>query len=180
MNIAITQVDRIANAAELSDILRDYLAPVVDSFRREVGLDLDVDALVRATMGNIGAYLPPDGRLFLARDDAGRLVGTIFLKRIRPDAAEIKRLFVRPEARGTGLGRRLSEAAIAEARAMGMKSVLIDTSVWLTTAQALYRSMGFREIPRYPESENDISMDPWLVYMELRLDEGSAGAGPET
>jgi GNAT superfamily N-acetyltransferase len=179
MNVTITQADRVAGNDELSGILRDCLGPVVEGFRRETELDLQVDALVRSTMDNIGAYLPPDGRLFLARDAGERLVGTIFLKRIRPDAAEIKRLFVRPEARGTGLGRRLSEAAIAEARGMGLRSVLIDASLWLTAAQALYRSMGFRDVPRYPESENDISMDPWLVYMELQLDAGSPGSGPE-
>ncbi|MGI1662456.1 GNAT family N-acetyltransferase [Palleronia sp. KMU-117] len=180
MTITITSVDRVVDPDELSDILRDYLGPVVEAFRQEAGLDLEVAPVVRATMDNLGAYLPPDGRLFLARDAGDRLVGTIFLKRIRPDAAEIKRLFVRPEARGTGLGRRLSEAAIAEARAMGMRSVLIDTSLWQTAAQALYSSMGFRDVPRYPESENDISMDPWLVYMELMLGTGSQGTATES
>jgi ribosomal protein S18 acetylase RimI-like enzyme len=170
MDVTVAAVDRVDNPDELSGVLHEYLGPVLDTLRREVGVHVEVETLVRATMGNIGAYLPPDGRLFLARDAGERLVGTIFLKRIRPDAAEIKRLYVRPEARGNGLGRTLSEAAIAEARAMGIRSVLLDTSLWLTAAQALYRSMGFREVPRYPESENDISLDPWLVYMELRLD----------
>lgn len=170
MSIMIAAVERVEDHDELAGILADYLGPVVETMRTEAGVDVDVDALVQATMGNIAAYLPPDGRLFLARDAGQNLVGTIFLKQIRSDAAEIKRLYVRPEARGTGLGRRLSEAAIAEARAMGMRSVLIDTGIWLTAAQALYRSMGFREIPRYPETENDISFDPFLIYMELSLD----------
>ena len=170
MAITITAARRVDDPEALSGLLREYLDSVLDTFRMEAGLAMETDDLVRATMGNIGAYLPPAGRLFLARDDAQALVGTIFLRRIRPDTAEIKRLYVRPEARGSGLGRRLSEVAIAEARAMGMRSILIDTSIWLTAAQALYRSMGFHEIARYPESENDISLDPYLVYMELRLD----------
>lgn len=170
MAITITAAERVDDPDELSGILREYLDSVLDTFRIETGLEVETGDLVRATMGNISAYLPPDGRLFLARDDAQALVGTIFLKRIRPDTAEIKRLYVRPRGRGTGLGRRLSEVAIAEAHAMGMRSVLIDTSIWLTTAQALYRSMGFQEIARYPECENDISFDPYLVYMERRLD----------
>ena len=170
MTITITATERVDDPDEVSDILHEYLDSVLDTFRSETGLEVDTGDLVRATMGNIGAYLPPDGRLFLARDDAQALVGTIFLKRIRPDTAEIKRLYVRPAARGTGLGRGLSEVAIDEARAMGMRSVLIDTSIWLTAAQALYRSMGFHEIARYPESENDLSFDPYLVYMERRLD----------
>jgi len=170
MAITITAVDRVEDHDEVSGILREYLESVLENFRLEAGIEADADAMVRATMGNIGAYLPPDGRLFLARDDAQALVGTIFLKRIRPHAAEIKRLYVRPAARGTGLGRRLTELALDEARAMGMRSVLIDTSIWLTAALAMYRSMGFREIPRYPETENDLSIDPYLVYMELGLD----------
>ena len=170
MKFTITAAERVDDPDELAGILREYLDSVLDTFRTETGLQADTGDLVQATLGNIGAYLPPDGRLFLARDDAGALVGTIFLKRIRPDTAEIKRLYVRPVARGTGLGRGLSEVAIDEARAMGMRSVLIDTSIWLTAAQALYRSMGFYEIARYPESENDLSFDPYLVYMERRLD----------
>ncbi len=170
MAITITAVDRVEDHDEISGILREYLEMVLESFRSEAGIEADADELVRGTIGNISAYLPPDGRLLLARDGAQTLVGVIFLKRIRPDAAEIKRLYVRPAARGTGLGRRLTELALDEARAMGMRSVLLDTPIWLTTSQSLYRSMGFRDILRYPETENDISMDPYLVYMELRLD----------
>jgi GNAT superfamily N-acetyltransferase len=170
MTIAITAAERVEDHDELAGILREYLGSVLESFRTEAGIEADADSLVQTTMGNLKAYLPPDGRLFLARDGGEALVGVIFLKRIRPDAAEIKRLYVRPVARGTGLGRRLTDLALDEARAMGMRSVLIDTTIWLTTSQAMYRSMGFREIPRYPETENDISIDPYLVYMELRLD----------
>lgn len=58
---------------------------------------------------------------------------------------------------------------IAEARALGIRRILIDTGRWLTAAQELYRSLGFREIPRYPESENAPELEPFLVYMALRL-----------
>ena len=169
MTATVDCVAAVPDPAELRAAVRDYLEGVVPHFRERLGDVFDAGAMAEATLGNLAAYLPPRGRLMVARDADGPLLGTCFLKMLAPDTAEIKRLFVRPAARGMGLGGALARRAVAEARAMGARRVLLDTGVWMSEAQALYRRMGFVEIGRYAESENPPEVENLLVYMELAL-----------
>ena len=96
-----------------------------------------------------GAYAPPRGRLILARVD-GAPAGCIALKPLEPQVCEMKRLYVRPPFRGLHLGAALATHVIDEARHAGYVSMRLDTITGaMDHAIALYRSMGFREIPPY-------------------------------
>lgn len=99
-----------------------------------------------------GDYSPPRGALLLAWVDQ-KLAGCCAMRPIDSsdyaNAAEMKRLFVRPEFRGLGLGRQLAESIIDAARMSGYASVLLDTLDDMEIARAMYEDLGFKEIPPY-------------------------------
>jgi len=118
-----------------------------------------------------GRYAPPAGRLLLA-EVAGALVGCVALREFGPGIAEMKRLYVRDAARGTGAGRALADRVVADARAIGYSAMRLDTLRLpkMAAANRLYERMGFRDIPPY--YPNPL---PEARYMELALG-ASAGA----
>ncbi len=111
-----------------------------------------------------GKYAPPPGRLLLARD-GDAVAGCVALRPLESKICEMKRLHVRPDFRGRGLGRTLTERVIAEARAIGYAGIRLDTiEPVMRPAVALYRALGFREIAPY--GEHPIA---GTLFMELQL-----------
>jgi GNAT superfamily N-acetyltransferase len=113
-----------------------------------------------------GKYSPPAGRLFVACRD-GDYAGCVALRPIDAQACEMKRMFVYPRFHGRGVGRALSEIVIQQARDIGYRSMLLDTSVRQVEAQSLYRSLGFE--PVEPYYEVPAALRNWLVFMHLAL-----------
>ena len=111
-----------------------------------------------------GQYAPPDGRLLLAIEDE-QVAGCVALRKIGENTCEMKRLFVRSQFRGKGLGRKLAETIIAEARQIGYERMRLDTLPGrMDQAIKLYRSLSFSEIPAY--YHNPV---PDATFMELLL-----------
>ncbi|HEX6716352.1 MAG TPA: GNAT family N-acetyltransferase [Pyrinomonadaceae bacterium] len=111
-----------------------------------------------------GDYAAPDGRLLLAKHH-DQIAGCVALRKIGPSLCEMKRLFVRPDYRGTGLGRVLVESIIDEARKLGYTHMRLDTLPGrMDKAIALYRSIGFTEIEPYYRNPVD-----GAKFMELSL-----------
>jgi GNAT superfamily N-acetyltransferase len=119
-------------------------------------------------------YGPPDGVALLAHLE-GQAVGVVGVRRFDADVAELKRMWVRAQHRGSGLGRRLADAALREARILGYRAIRLDTVVGvMDTANHLYESLGFVDIPPYRDNPIDGAR-----FMELRLKRlsGEASAG---
>lgn len=113
-----------------------------------------------------GFYAPPQGDVLLLRGATGAAVGCIGLRPMGEGACELKRLWVEAEARGGGWGRRLTEAAIARARAAGYRRILLDSLPRLETAVGLYRDLGFVEIAPYDDNPQE-----GVLYFGLDLQE---------
>jgi len=111
-----------------------------------------------------GDYAPPSGRLLLAIED-DQLAGCIALRKLSDGVCEMKRLFVRPAHRATGLGRTLVDSIIDEARMLGYTHMRLDTIPGkMDKAIALYQSIGFVEIEPY--CKNPVE---GAKFMELKL-----------
>ena len=111
-----------------------------------------------------GRYAKPDGRLILAYKD-GELAGGIALRKIGDGIYEMKRIYLRENSRGSGIGRELIEKLIEEARKIGYKKMRLDTfPPKMGKAVQLYESHGFYEIPAYYENPYD-----GVLYMERVL-----------
>lgn len=148
-----------ADSRERLDDVRALFTEYVGS----LGFDLHFQEYEAEYAHLPGEYAPPDGRLYLARYD-GAVAGCIALRKIDGEACEMKRLYVRPQYRGKGIGRSLSEKLIREARAMGYRTMRLDTVPHMTAAIALYRSLGFQEIQPYRYNPM-----PGALFMELSL-----------
>jgi len=111
-----------------------------------------------------GRYAPPDGRLLLAEYD-GQFAGCIALHQLEPEICEMKRLYLRPQFRGKGIGLALVHRIFAEAREIGYSRMRLDTvEPMMKDAVAMYRRLGFKEIAPYCNNPM-----PGALYMELDL-----------
>lgn len=138
---------RIAPLAAAPD-LADFAA-LLDAYVASLGVDLAYQGWPAERAGLPGPYAPPLGAALLARGVGDAPLGCVALWPLEPGTAEIKRLFVAPAARGTGLGRALALAVLEAARAAGHRRVVLDTLPEMAAAQRLYRALGFAECPPY-------------------------------
>jgi ribosomal protein S18 acetylase RimI-like enzyme len=111
-----------------------------------------------------GGYAPPSGGLWLVLTDQDEAAGCVALRQLEPDIGEMKRLYVRPQHRGTGLGKRLALKVLEEGGSRGYRSIRLDTTPEMAGAIRLYESLGFVPIPPY--RPNPIE---GAIYMEIEV-----------
>lgn len=137
---------RPAGAADIPEV-RAMLKEYVDW----IGLDLAFQEIDAELDGLPGEYAPPRGALFVAIDGP-RYLAMIALRPIDGLVGEMKRLYVRPEARGRGLARQLITRLCDEAKRLGYSELRLDTLPMMGDAQALYEACGFVDIEPYYET----------------------------
>ena len=141
--VVISAARAAEDIASIGELFREYAA--------SIGVDLEYQGFSSELAGLPGQYAPPSGDLLVARVN-GAAAGCVALRRLDQSTLEMKRLYVRPSARGTGLGKLLVEAAISTARQNGYAELRLDTLASMASAQKLYGALGFVEIPPYGNS----------------------------
>ena len=139
-------------AAEAADV--EAVRELLGEYAAGLGVDLSFQNFEAELADPLGFY-----ELVLLAEG-----GCVALRRIDDETCEMKRLYVRDAARGSGLGRRLAEALLAEARARGFRRMLLDTLPTMTAARSLYATLGFVETEPY--RYNPV---PGTTFLELSL-----------
>lgn len=150
-------------------LLAEYFALMFGRLAAAGGPVLDPAQAARGAREKYGPTRDPRARLALAHAADGRLLGTAALDPVSDTAAEMKRLFVRPEAQGTGLGRTFFDMRVAEARRLGVRTLYADTLRGNRPMLRIYEASGFDYVDRYPESSNPPELAPFLVYLRRDL-----------
>jgi ribosomal protein S18 acetylase RimI-like enzyme len=123
-------------------------------YQRSLGVSLCFQGFEAELAGLPGDYAPPKGRLYIARRD-GAPAGCVALRPLFHRDAEMKRLYVRPAHRGSGLGRALARRVIDEARAAGYETLKLDTLPSMHAAQNMYAKLGFADTAPYNDNPVD-------------------------
>jgi ribosomal protein S18 acetylase RimI-like enzyme len=141
----------------------DQVRLLFREYERFLRVNLCFQSFEAELAGLPGNYAPPAGVLLLAMDEP-RAAGCVALRKFGDGIGEMKRLFVRPEYRGQGVGRALAMSVLQEAVAAGYAFIRLDTLVRLKEAMRLYQSLGFKKVKPYYANPLD-----GVVYWELAL-----------
>lgn len=132
-------------------------------------INTDLESYVLYT-AEIGCGLQPDeGGVYFIRDDAGHPLAMGGLRRLPDGAAEIVRIYTRPESRGLGLGALMVQNLTDEARNLGYQTLRLDTAVFMESAQRIYEAAGFLHRAPYPGAEPPAQLQPHWLYLERTI-----------
>jgi putative acetyltransferase len=164
-DITIHQVESQEDIEAVRDLMREYItwAFTLDA---ESGSAPTFEGIEQELAGLPGIYVPPSGRLLLAKHK-GRAAGCVCLKPIEEATSEVKRLYVRPEARGLNVGNLLVARLVEEARQIGYRRIVLDSHISMTRAHAIYETAGFKRVPT--PDDFPAHLKPIAIFMECSL-----------
>lgn len=147
-----------------SEVGFDCARELLTEYARSLPINLSFQQFDQELAALHQQYSYPTGALLLAYHE-GQLAGCVGVRKLVPGTAELKRLYVRPAYRGLRLGRALTERALEVAKALGYRTIRLDTLTSMQAAQQLYRSLGFYSIAAYR-----FNPEEGAVYLEKSLE----------
>ena len=146
----------------------EYLQWANAKVEENFGVSFDIASMLEEDMNTLEKFMPPKGRLLLGYVE-GLPMGIACLKTLTDQMGEVKRMYVRPQARNRGLGRALLDQLLEEARQIGCERIRLDSARFMTEAHRLYRARGFQEIEAYEGSEIPKEFQENWIFMERKL-----------
>jgi len=142
-------ISPVRTPTDLEDVISLFYA-----YAESLGIDLAFQNFDAEMASMPGKYSPPDGELLLARSATGLAIGCVGLRPLPSAGAdarvcEMKRLYVTPSGRGTGVGKALGSSVIQAAERLGYSEIRLDTLPSMAAALKMYRSLGFEDIAPY-------------------------------
>ena len=156
------------HAQPIRELFWEYLQWANAKVEENFGVSFDIATMLEEDMNTLEKFMPPQGRLLLGYVE-DRPMGIACLKTLTNTIGEVKRMYVRPQARNRGLGRALLNQLLEEARQIGYERVRLDSARFMAEAHQLYRMSGFREIEAYEGSEIPKEFQKNWIFMELEL-----------
>ena len=160
--------DKKEHAQPIRELFSEYLQWANAKVEEEFGVSFDIARMLEEDMNTLDKFMPPKGRLLLGYVE-DRPMGIACLKALTDSVGEIKRMYVRPHVRNSGLGLALLNRLLEEAHQVGYERVRLDSARFMTAAHGLYRTSGFREIKAYEGSEIPKEFQNHWIFMERDL-----------
>ena len=166
--------DPSIHRATLIELCEEYFDWMASELQKDY--DIDVSSILGITLrdyveSNVDEFtisLFSDGALYLLREKE-EIIGMGALRKLKEGIGEIKRMYIKPEYRGKRLGREMLELLLSKGKEYGFSEIYLETGAFMTTAQGLYRSIGFYDRKGYPETEVPPQLRRYWMFMEKRI-----------
>ena len=164
--VRLRRIESADDLVEANILAREFGDWATEQIEVQLGIVVPPDADHPAEV--LDELVASGGRLYVAEVE-GAVVGVGGLKRLSDTAGEVKRMFVRPSARGLGVGRTIVERLVADARELGFETVYLESASFMHSAHALYRSVGFVPSDSYAGREFEGVAHDVSIFMRLEL-----------
>ncbi|UCC18476.1 MAG: GNAT family N-acetyltransferase [Promethearchaeota archaeon] len=167
-------VDLSIHKSILIDLNDEYLSWIGEKIKKHYDLDVisilgqSIRDYAEKSVNELASYTPPKGIFYILQIN-NNTIGMGAFRKLKDDIGEVKRMYIRPDFRGHGYGKVLLKKLLNIGKRIGCTRIRLDTGLFMSAAQRVYRSAGFQEIEKYPETEVPLEMQPYWIYMEKKL-----------
>lgn len=166
--------DPSAHRENFTELCEEYFNWMASQLQKNYDIDvyltlgITLQDYVRSNVDEFVTSLSSDEVLYLLREKE-EIIGMGALRKLKEGTGEIKRMYIKPEYRGKGLGREMLQLLLDKAKEYGFSEIYLETGAFMTPAQRLYRSMGFHDRKEYPETEVPPQLRRYWMFMEKRI-----------
>jgi len=172
--IEFIPIDLKVHETDLIDLNEEHLSWVADQMFEQY--DIDVVSIIGQTVREyaemkvkeFSSYIPPEGIYYILQVD-NKIAGMGALRKLKKNVGEVKRMYIRAEYRGRGLGKAMLQEILNKAVEFGFSTILLDTGPFMKAAQHIYRSVGFQDREEYSETEVPPEFRHVWSYMEKKI-----------